>query len=171
MLFRCFNERRSIQLAGLLTLAVLSGCSNTRVASSTRPATRPANQVLVDPCASFDYTGWYNVMPAEQRAKLAVDVAWLQLGDSRKTVLEFMGVPQREADGQAKYYLPFGRKHRCWYLLYSVARVSDGANVKDQDVSFWFDCHDRLEIIDSNVPGIPTREAPDAMSNKWRFCP
>ena len=165
-----------LRLTGIfIILGSLNACSQTHapVTSTSRPATRPAasNQVLVDPCAGFDYTGWYFVMPAEQRAKFAADVASLQLGDSRKIVLEALGNPGYQGDAQTNCYLPFGRKHRCWYLAYYVARISDGANIKDQEVSFWFDCHNRLEIIDSNVPGIPTRETPDAMSNEWRFAP
>lgn len=169
------RPRTRLAIAFVLS-ATLAGCSQTSEPAKPRlaPASRLAttDHALVDPCAGFDYTGWYLVMPAEQRARFAAGVAALQLGDSLGSVPKRLGEPKRQGDYQTTNYVPFGTKHRCWYMEYVVARMSNGlSHTTDQLVVLLFDYRGRLEIILSTVPGIATRETPDARSNAWRFSP
>ena len=141
---------------------------------TTQPSTGPTTQ-------GTNYTGYFYVLPAAKRDKLAAAVSSLALGADLDDVIHKLGPPTVAGDADCDSLLP--RKHRSRVLSYMIAEqselvVSEGL---DQNIDLYFDWHGHLELIDSSYPGVASRHSSDVYDDslapdwwiplpRWLYC-
>ena len=153
------------------------GCQNlSQIGDRQGPVSSSVESVSVKVSSGEvdQYQCYFSVYSTEARRKFVTTVATINLGDSTNSVIEKLGTPDDDAEGGVKSLVR--RQHRRRVLTYRIAKYRKDlvTTRKDQDVDFWFDVNDRLELIASTFASVAERETSDAMENDaqpgwWKF--